>query len=149
LGGSAGVANADSHGADSEASGEIKYRQSLMEGVGSNMAAIGDILKNQLDLPGHVQNHASQLALAADLVAAAFKNGSAEGPTDAKAKIWTDWKGFEAAIADFDTAARNLESAAASGDPAAVGPAVKALGKSCGGCHKPYRNSKEESYKNK
>ena len=26
---------------------------------------------------------------------------------------------------------------------------MKALGKSCGGCHKPFRKPKEESFKNK
>jgi cytochrome c556 len=26
---------------------------------------------------------------------------------------------------------------------------VKKLGESCGGCHKPYRKPREESYKNK
>lgn len=143
-----GPALADGHGHADEASPAVKYRQSLMDGVGANMGAISHILKNRLSLPGHIQNHASQMALAADLVAAAFKGGDATGPTDAKSEIWSDWAGFEADIADFSKAAKGLEAAAASGDPAAIGPAMKMLGKSCGGCHKAYRKPKEESYKN-
>jgi cytochrome c556 len=127
---------------------QIKYRQTLMGGVGANMGGIGAILKNQLSLPGHVESHARQLAMSAKLVAAAFKADLSEGATDAKPEIWSDWAGFEKAIADFDAAANTLADAAASGDGAAIGPAVKGLGKSCGGCHDSYRKPKEESYKN-
>jgi len=126
----------------------VKYRQTLMGGVGADMGAISAILKNRLMLPGHVESHARQLAASAKLVSAAFKNRGAGQPTDAKAKIWKDWSGFEDAIKDFDMAANTLAEAAAGSDPAAIGPAVKGLGKSCGGCHKAYRKPKEESYKN-
>lgn len=128
---------------------EVQYRQTLMSIVGSNMGAISDIMKNRLDLPGHIAVHAGEMADSAQLIAAAFKKNVSTGWTDAKPDIWTDWKGFESAIADFEKAARDLEAAARGSDPGAVGPAMKALGKSCGGCHKPYRKPKEESFKNK
>jgi cytochrome c556 len=128
---------------------EIKYRQQLMESVGSNMGGIGTILKNQLAMPGHVESHARQLAESSKLIAAAFKKEVSSDDSDAQPEIWKDWSGFESAIADFEKASNDLAAAAASGDGAAVGPAVKALGKSCGGCHKPFRKPKEESYKNK
>lgn len=128
---------------------EVQYRQTLMEIVGSNMGAIGDIMKNRLDLPGHIAVHAGEMADSAKLIAPAFKKNVSTEWTDAKPDIWTDWKKFESAIADFEEAARNLEAAAKGSDPSAVGPAMKALGKSCGGCHKPFRKPKEESFKNK
>ncbi len=127
---------------------QLKYRQTLMSGVGADMSAIGTILKNRLAMPGHVESHARQLAASAKLIGAAFKNDLGQDATDAQPKIWSDWSGFEAAIADLDKAANALADAAASGDPKAVGPAVKGLGKSCGGCHEAYRKPKEESYKN-
>ncbi len=142
----AGPAFADGH-EGSEV--DVKYRQKLMSAVGANMGAISDIVKNQMALPGHVQNHASQLVRSADLVAAAFKKEVYTGATDAKAEIWKDWGEFEEAIAGFRKAAKGLEAAAASGDPGAVGPAVRTLGRSCGSCHKPFRKPKEESYKNR
>ncbi|MEE8164990.1 MAG: cytochrome c [Myxococcota bacterium] len=126
----------------------IKYRQTLMSGVGSDMAGIGDILKNQLNLTGHVESHARQLAESSKLIASAFKTEVTSGATDAKQKIWQDWEGFEDRIAKLEKAARGLESAAAGSDQSAVGPAVKALGESCGGCHKTFRKPKEDSYKN-
>lgn len=142
--GLASEARADEHEMDAAS---VKYRQTLMSTIGSNMGAIGDIMKNRLDLPGHIQVHAGEMADSATLIAAAFKKNASSDATDAKAKIWKDWAKFEEAIADFKTAARNLEAAASGSDPAAVGPAMKALGKSCGGCHKPFRKEKEESYK--
>jgi len=144
--GHATIASADGPKADSP---DVKYRQTVMSNVGSNMGAIGDILKNGLVLPGHVAVHASLLAESAQLIGPAFKKNVATEMTDAKPEIWQDWAKFETAIADFEKAARELAAAAESGDMAAVGPAVKALGKSCGGCHKPFRKPKEESYHRK
>jgi cytochrome c556 len=143
----AASAAADSH--EEADAAMTKYRQTLMGGVGANMGAMGDILKNGLVLPGHIENHAGQLVDSAQLIAAAFRKQTRTAATDAKSEIWTDWKGFEKAIADFESAAKKVQAAAASGDPAAVGPAMRGLGKSCGGCHKPFRKPKEESYKNR
>lgn len=145
----ASFALADPVQAEDPASGApiVEYRQTVMEIVGSNMGAIGDILKNRLVLPGHVAIHAGQIAQSSRLIAAAFKQNVASSATDAKPEIWKDWAKFESAIADLEKAARELETAAAKGDAAQIGPAVKALGTSCGGCHKPFRKPKEESFK--
>ena len=144
--GFAATASADAHEQDQA---QIAYRQKVMSAVGTNMGAISDILKNQLDVPGAIANHANQMAESAALIAPAFKKRLADGATDAKPAIWDDWAKFEKAIADYEQAARDLASAAGGSDPAAVGPAMRALGKSCGGCHKPFRKPKEESYKRK
>jgi cytochrome c556 len=135
-------------GADSDAP-EVKYRQTVMSNVGSNMAGIGDILKNGLMLPGQVAVHARLLAESAQLIAPAFKKNVATEMTDAKPEIWQDWAKFEEAITTFEKAAGDMAAAADGGDGAAIGAAVKALGKSCGGCHKAFRKPKEESYHRK
>ena len=127
----------------------IEYRQHVMGAVGDNMAAIGGILKNQLDRPGAIAVHAEEMALSAQLMAPAFRQKVVEGKTDAKPAIWTDWPKFEKAIGDYEQAAKDLASAAQGSDPAATGKAVKALGDSCGGCHDKFRKPKEESYKNR
>jgi len=142
----AGRAQADSHENDGA---QVEYRQTVMDIIGGNMGAMGDIMKNHLMLPGHVAVHAGQMAEMAQLIAPAFKDKIETDLTDAKPEIWQDWTKFEAAIGDFEEAARNLQGAAEGSDPAAVRPAMKALGKSCGGCHKPFRKPKEESFKKK
>ena len=139
------VAFADGHEQDEV---HVKYRQTVMSGIGSNMSAIGSIMKNQLEMPGAIANHADQMADAAALIAPAFKKQITAGANDAKPAIWKDWAKFEAAIQTYKEAARGLATAAAGSDPQAVGPAVRKLGKSCGGCHKTFRKPKEESYKN-
>ena len=141
----AATASAD---APADADPNIQYRQKLMEAVGSNMAAVADIMKYGLAMPGHVENHARQMHASSRLVATAFRKEVAEGPTDAKPKIWKDWAKFEQAITDFEKAAQGLADAAASGEGEAIGAAMKTLGKSCSSCHKPFRKPKEESYKN-
>lgn len=146
--GTAGFARAD-EGANEKDQALIKYRQSVMSTIGTNMGAIGDILKNQLDMPGAIENHATQMATAAALIAPAFKQRIIEGATDAKPEIWRDWEKFERAITAYENAARRLATAAAGSDPKAVGVAMRGLGKRCGGCHKPFRKPKEESYKNR
>jgi cytochrome c556 len=133
--------------ADEMDDAQVKYRQSLMEGIGANMGAIGDILKNGLVLPGHVANHAGQMADSSEMIASAFKKKTTSTQTDAKPEIWKDWTKFESAIDDFAKAAKDLQKAASGPDPAAVMPAYKALGKSCGGCHKSFRKPKEESFR--
>ena len=121
----AGFAWAESHEEDDP---NVSYRQSVMSAIGSNMGAISDIMKNRLSLPGAVANHAGQMADAAALIGPAFKKQVHGGATDAKPEIWTDWAKFEAAVAKFEESARALAAADASGDPKAMGPAVKALG---------------------
>lgn len=139
--------SAAAQGAPSEQA-VIEYRQLMMSAVGYNMGAIGGILKNQLALPGHVANHAQQMADAAKLVAPAFKQKVTAGKTDARPEIWQDWAKFEKAIGDYEKAASDLARIAQGSDPAATGAAVKALGESCTGCHDSFRKPKEQSYKN-
>ncbi len=142
-----GVAAPAAWAADDEA--HIDYRQKLMTNVGSHLGAISDILKHGLPFTAHVEAHARGLAQDAKLVSAAFEKKVVAGPTDAEPEIWTDWTRFEAANADFLAAAEALEETARTGDLEAIAAKTKAVGKSCGGCHKSFRKPKEESYKRK
>jgi cytochrome c556 len=125
----------------------IEYRQKVMSGVGADMGAISDILKHDLPFTANVALHANRLEDAAALIPSAFEKKTADLATDAKPEIWMEPTKFEAAIADFASAADALEDAADDGDPEQIKAAFKMLGRSCGGCHKPFRKPKEESYK--
>jgi cytochrome c556 len=148
LAGSLGIAAAAQAQAATPGKAVIEYRQHVMGAIGSNMGAIGDIVKNQLDRPGAVAIHAQEMVDSARLIAPAFKQKVTDGKTDAKPEIWRDWPKFEKAIADYEKAATNLAETAKGSDPGATGVAVRALGKACGGCHDSFRKPKEESYKN-
>jgi cytochrome c556 len=127
----------------------IDYRQKVMSGVGADMGAISDILKHGLPFTASIALHANRLEDAASLIPAAFEKQVTAGPTDAKPEIWQKPEEFKAAIADLASAADALEDAADDGDAPAVQEAFKQLGNACGGCHKPFRKPKEESYKNR
>jgi len=127
--------------------GYIEYRQELMEAIGADIGAISDILKYGLPLTENIVGHAESLVDHAGLIAAAFEHKVIEGPTDAKPEIWQDFDRFKKAALDFAAASEKLTEVARAGDTAEISAQVKEVGKSCGGCHQPFRKPKEESFK--
>lgn len=126
----------------------IEYRQKVMQGISANMGAIGGILKNKLPYGSHIATHASEINMLSKLVEAAFKKEITAGKTDAKPEIWQDWQKFAGAVQALSQESTKLATMASGTDMAAISEQVKALGKACGDCHKPFRKPKEESYKN-
>lgn len=120
----------------------IKYRRTVMKGVGAHMGAMGQIMKGMAPHKAHLAAHARSLEATVNLTADAFKAKTSGGDTTALDKVWSDWDGFMAKAKDSSKAAnvlvRTIEN---DGD---VGAAMKALGKTCGGCHKPYRKKKKK-----
>lgn len=125
----------------------LTYRQKVMQSIGGNMGAISAIMKNQLPYQNNIAAHARGIQIASMLIESAFKKQITEGRTDAKPDIWQDWNKFVAAAHKLRDESRQLAVVAQSGDMAAIGAQVKAVGKSCGGCHKPFRKPKEERFK--
>jgi len=125
----------------------LNYRQKLMKSMGAHMGAIGDILKYKLPQQDHIVNHARSLSLNSELIAEAFKKKITQGKTDATPKIWQEWQKFMEAAEKMGVESRALARVAQKGDLRASMMQVKKLGKSCGGCHKPYRKPKEERFK--
>ncbi len=72
------------------------------------------------------------------LFLAATSKADRPGKTRAKAEIWQDWAKFETAFDDWQAAVAALADVAGDGQPA-LAAAVSGLGKSCGGCHKPFK----------
>lgn len=125
----------------------LTYRQKVMASMGGNMGATATILKNKLAYEGHIVHHAYQIQSASRLIPAAFRKKITEGKTDAKPDIWQDWDKFVDAAKKLERESGKLAEVAQSGDMAAIAAQVKAVGKSCGGCHKPFRKPKEERFK--
>jgi len=121
----------------------IKYPPSVMKAIGGHMGAIAAYVKGEVDHAAHVPVHADALREASRTVLDLFPKGSGPeaGETRALPKIWEDWSGFEAAVRDVEAAtAKFAEVAAGTADRKALGAALGAVGKSCGGCHTPYRS---------
>jgi cytochrome c556 len=119
----------------------IKYRQGVMKAIGGTMGSMGAILKGMASqkLGETLSDAMWQLSKTLkDL----FPEDSDFGITRAKPEIWQKPAEFRAALTAFENAALNLSKEAHSEDPAAFASTFKALGKSCGGCHKPFRAPK-------
>ena len=122
------------------AAGEIAARQEAMKGVGGAMKAIKAAVEG--NTAADAVAPAEKIAATMTKVPGLFPKGSDQGETDAKPEIWTDWAKFEEAAANAGAAAEKLAMVAKGGDAAATGEALKALGGTCGGCHKPFRKPK-------
>jgi len=124
----------------------LTYRQKLMASNGDNMGAIGVILKAKLPYTDHIAAHAQSIQAASKLIEDAFKKEITEGKTDAKPDVWQDWDKFVDAAKKLEEESGKLAEVAKSGDMAAIAAQVKATGKACGDCHKPFRKPKEERF---
>ena len=68
-----------------------------------------------------------------------FPEGSGDAPSEASPRIWKDMTGFTEASLRFVEAAQKAKDAAETQDADATISALKALGKTCGACHRNYR----------
>ena len=117
----------------------IKFRQTVMKGNGAHITNIAAVVKGQVTITANLVADAQAIADGLENFGKLFPPGTEGGKTNALAKIWDARAGFDKALADAQAAAQSMIGATASNDIATIGKALGALGKSCGGCHKPYR----------
>lgn len=127
-----------SGGALADAGVETDYRQAVMQSIGGHMVSMGTILKHQVHMRD-LALHADGLAALADIAPGVFPEDSKTAKSKALAAVWDDPEGFRAAMGRFTEAARDMSAAAASGEMSQIGPAIRALGGSCKGCHDDYK----------
>jgi cytochrome c556 len=137
----------------------VQVRKAVMKEMSGHSKSIKKYLKGhknpkkaaRLGTPGDVEFRAAAIGGLANRLASYFAKGTGAGEyagkTRAKAKIWTDWAGFQAAAKKLAGAAGKLEAAAATGDKAKIKAAMKGIGKGCGGCHKKFRVPKKKKKK--
>jgi cytochrome c556 len=116
----------------------IKDRQALMKEQGGDMGAVKGFLDDKNDL-------ATATAKATDLVDAIVFPPGTDGPNPdgkytTKPEIWSDAKGFSAAVDTATDKATALLAAVKGGDKTAIQTAFSDMGKNgCGGCHEKFR----------
>jgi cytochrome c556 len=123
----------------------VKYRQSVMKAIGGHMGSIAAVVKGQVSYGPHVANHARGIKDMSLIVPDIFPPDSGPdrfGKTNALAEIWQQPAKFKLAVTNFQAAAAKFAQIAETGDQAAIAGGLGALGKSCGGCHKPFRQKK-------
>lgn len=117
-----------------------EQRHEVMENVGKAAKAVGGMLKEEAPFDAAVamasfETWAGAAARFGDL----FPPGSETGhDTEAKATIWSDRAGFDAALAGFAEAV-DAAIAAQPQDLEALNAAAGPVFKQCKGCHEEYR----------
>ena len=120
----------------------VKARHEGFKAQGAAFKAINDELKKDSPSMAVITPAAAKVKESSGLLPGWFPKGS--GPeskleTDAKAEVWSDAAGFQAAVTKFQGEASKLAAVATAGDLAGVKVAARDTGGACKGCHDKYR----------
>jgi cytochrome c556 len=141
------VAVAGSHG-NKAAEKAIKARQAQMQMYVWNLSNLGAMAKGAVDYDAKMaMSYANNLsAMVNHNSSSMWPQGSDStampGMTRAKAEAWTTYPKVVEKQKDLNMAVAALVEVAGNGQ-AALGGALKGVGASCGGCHKPFREDKK------
>ena len=129
-----GIALAQSKAVDPD----VNARQTLMQGNGGAMGALGGMAKGEKEFDAAAAEAAKQtlIANAAD-IAAKFTTNASDPENRAKPDVWTNWEDFAAKAAALGTAAAALDTSSLDGVKAGLG----AIGGACKDCHTTYKAS--------
>jgi cytochrome c556 len=119
----------------------VELRQSVMQVQQFSVGPAAAMLRNAPFSADAAKKAAMRLTATSGMIADVFKNDTSkvDVKTRAKAEIWTDKDGFDAAVNSEVQAVSALETAAAGGDKDATLKAVQGVQKACGDCHDKYR----------
>lgn len=131
------------HAADELPAAEaVEARRAGFKKMGTAMRFLNDQLKSGAPDLARMSTAAADIAKLAPEVERWFPAGSGPGQgldTDALDYIWKQRAKFDEIAAQFNGSSRALVEALASGDLANVHAQVRAVGESCGACHKSFR----------
>jgi cytochrome c556 len=126
----------------------IKARKAYMQVLGHNMGNLGAMAKGKVPYDAaKASMFAGDLNLAAQMRNGAMwpkgsDAGAYPGKTRAKSEVWSTYPKVAEKGKALKTAAAALAMTAGDGLEA-LQAGMKAVGKSCGGCHKPFRAPKK------
>lgn len=118
------------------ASDAITERQAGFDGLKKSMGDLRGLVSSDLTAAAAVGTSMAEFGAR---IPSLFPAGSDQGKTDALPAIWANADDFAARAKAFEDASKKLAAAAATGDKAATGDAMKAVGGTCKACHDQYR----------
>ena len=126
------------------AKGIVKERMDVMKSIGAAMKTIGKTIRGDTPFVGQeIEKAAAGIARHGARISQLFPAGSHDRVSEASPRIWQDFAGFHASAEKMVATAREVEAAGRSNDLTAVKTGFRALGKTCGSCHKQYRIKKK------
>lgn len=116
-------------------------RHEGMEDIGDAFKVLSREMKSDSPDLEAVRTHSATVARLAPQVSRWFPPGTGPdvGKTRAKPEIWQKPEDFAARTRTFQAAAQKFDATVKAGDAAAVKASFGELGKTCKGCHEPYR----------
>ncbi len=125
----------------------IKYRQATMKAIGGHMGALGAMAKGEVSFTDEAALHARAINDMSQNLLRLFPEGSGyevDNKTNALPAIWERWADFETAVKALQDESAKMITVAESGDTAAFGQQIGALGRDgCTNCHDTFRYKKE------
>jgi len=120
----------------------VLARQAHMKELGKAFGGVGAELRKEAPDKAALAAGAATVKAVAQQLPTWFPKGS--GPeagvkTAAKAEVWSDADGFDAAAARLQAETAKLADVASGGDLEAVKSQFRAAGAACNGCHEKYR----------
>lgn len=128
--------------AASPAQTAIATRQANFKKMGGAMKVLKDQLASGSIDKAQAVAAAKTLAATGRAQAGLFPNGSGASAgvkTEALPAIWTNRAAFDGAMKAYIAQADKLVAVAGTGNAAAIGAQFKAVGGTCGSCHKQFR----------
>ena len=117
------------------------YRAAVMTAFRGHIGAASMVVRGLVDNDGQLVGHAEAMSSLAAELENVFPEGSDVGESEALPAIWSNPDAFAAAVQATVDATAAFEEAAASGDAAAIGQAMRGVGMACRGCHDDFRKS--------
>ena len=117
----------------------VEYRQSVMSAIAANRALLSAVVDDEVPYRNHLLAHAVSLNRLAVMTADIFPDGSGGDTSRAKDEIWEDEEEFKAVVTAFQDASSELLESVYTGDLNAIQDAIGSVGRTCGGCHRPFR----------
>ena len=117
----------------------IKYRQNLMTSAGGHLANVVLLAQGRVDFADGLITGTQAIVDLLEHSRVAFPEGTAEGDTRARAKIWEERAKFDAALEDSLVTVRQLAAAAKDRDLEAVNAALIPVARGCRSCHLSFR----------
>ncbi|WP_420549694.1 c-type cytochrome [Curvivirga sp.] len=121
------------------ATGVVKERMDMMENLKSVMKTLAPMVKGQKEMDSQVVIEQAKIIRqnTGEVLLSKFPKDSIHGPSEALPEIWQEWdkfKGYNTKLSELGMALNE-----AAGDPDAVIATFKAIGGTCGACHKQFK----------
>lgn len=127
---------------EKQAKSAVEFRQSILKLVRSNVGALGGMAKGAIPFDAETMQRNGKRIEQLSLMMEDYFVVDTRGfdlSTDALPKLWDNKDDFNGKIVDLTNAAKNLQTAAGSGDEGQYKAAISQVFKTCKGCHDSYK----------